>query len=198
MMKNLKRYPRPLRKNYRARWNKKLSDSFKRVGESLEQIYKSVGEMTSLAEGVGDLKRVLTNVRARGTWGEHLLGNLLEQILIPEQFETNVEVVPGSNQRVEFAVRLPGDSAEPMWLPLDSKFPRESYDRLKDAADQGDAETVKTEGQELEKQINKAASDISEKYISTAQHGLWGDSPSDRRSIRGSNPQAGPNRRSAA
>jgi DNA recombination protein RmuC len=144
----------------------KLSEQHKLVSDTLEQVHKSVGEMTSLAGGIEDLKRLMANVRARGTVGEHLLGSLLEQILIPEQFETNVEVVPGSNKRVEYAVRLPGEGAEPIWLPLDSKFNRESYDRLKDAADRGDADAVEKEAKELEKQIRKAASDISEKYIS--------------------------------
>lgn len=145
----------------------RLGASFKLVSDQLEQVYKSVGEMQSLAVGVGDLKKVLTNVKARGTWGEVTLGNLLEQILTAEQFARNVEVKPGSNQRVEFAIRLPGPDADgEIWLPLDAKFPQEDYDRLVDAADRADPDGVEAAARGLEARIRAAAKDIHDKYVS--------------------------------
>ena len=109
----------------------RLGASFKLVSDQLEQVFKSVGEMQALAAGVGDLKRVLTNVKARGTWGEVSLGGILAEVLTAEQYDRNVEIRPGSNQRVEFAIRLPGaDGDGPLWLPIDAKFPTEDYERL--------------------------------------------------------------------
>lgn len=145
----------------------RLGASFKQVSDSLEQVYKSVGEMQNLATGVGDLKRVLTNVRARGAWGEVVLGGLLEQVLAPEQFAANVEITPGTGRRVEFAVKFPGHSEGdgPLWLPIDSKFPHEAYDRLSKAADHGDSEAVDAAGWELENSVRMAARDIAQKYI---------------------------------
>src|SRR5262249_45041404 len=103
--------------------NERLGASFQVVSDWLEKVHLSIGEMQNLANGVGDLKRLLTNVRARGAWGEVALGSILEEIMAPEQFGRNVEIVPGSNQRVEYAIRLPGDGDQPVWVPIDSKFP---------------------------------------------------------------------------
>jgi DNA recombination protein RmuC len=144
----------------------RLGASFKLVSNQLEQVFKSVGEMQSLAAGVGDLKRVLTNVKARGTWGEISLGGVLEQALTAEQYERNVEIRPGSNQRVEFAIRLPGaNDAGPLWLPIDAKFPTEDYERLTEAAERADATAVEAAGKAIESRIRLAARDICAKYV---------------------------------
>ena len=122
----------------------RLGESFRQVAERLEQVHKGLGEMQSLATGVGDLRRMLTNVKTRGTWGEVQLAALLEQMLNPSQYEANVAPVPGSADRVEFAIKLPGrdPSAPPVWLPIDAKFPTEDYDRLAAAAERADAEQM--------------------------------------------------------
>jgi DNA recombination protein RmuC len=143
----------------------RLGASFTQVNEHLERVFKSVGEMQTIATGVGDLKRVLTNVKARGTWGEATLGMLLEQAMSQEQFAQNVEVKPGSNQRVEYAIRLPNDGDTPVWLPIDAKLPIEDYERLIDASERADAVAVEAAQKGLEKAIRVAAKDISEKYI---------------------------------
>jgi DNA recombination protein RmuC len=143
----------------------RLGASFSQVNEQLERVFKSVGEMQTIATGVGDLKRVLTNVKARGTWGETSLGMLLEQSMAREQYEENVEVNPGSGKRVEFAIRLPGDGETPIWLPIDAKLPMEDYERLIDASERADPAAVETAQKALEKAIRLAAKDISEKYI---------------------------------
>jgi DNA recombination protein RmuC len=144
----------------------RLGASFKLVSEQLEQVFKSVGEMQTLAAGVGDLKRVLTNVKTRGVWGEISLGGILEQALTAEQYDRNVEIRPGSNQRVEFAIRLPGAEDEgPLWLPIDAKFPTEDYERLSDAADRADSAGVETAGKAIETRIRLAARDICTKYV---------------------------------
>jgi len=124
-----------------------------------------MGEMQTLASGVGDLKRLLTNVRSRGAWGEVTLGNLLEEMMAPDQYGRNVEIVPGSNQRVEYAVRLPGDGESPVWLPLDAKFPVEDYDRLVDASQRGDVDAVEIAAKGIETVIRGSARAICEKYI---------------------------------
>ena len=121
----------------------RLGASYKQVSDSLEQGYKSVGEMQTLAIGVGDLKRVLTNIKSRGTWTEIWLETILAEVLAPDQYSRNVEVLPGSNQRVEFAIRLPGDETASVWLPIDVKFPKEDYERLADAANRGDQDESK-------------------------------------------------------
>jgi DNA recombination protein RmuC len=146
---------------------KRLGDSFKLVSERLEAVHKGLGEMQVMATSVGDLKRVLTNVKARGTWGEIQLGALLEQVLTPEQYAANVTVKPGSLERVEFAIRLPGprNGEPPVWVPIDAKFPQEDYQRLVEAADRGDAEAVAEAGKALENRLRKQARDISEKYV---------------------------------
>jgi len=143
---------------------KRLAESFKQVSERLEQVHKGLGEMQSLAVGVGDLKKVLTNVKTRGTWGEVQLGALLEQILTPEQYEKNVAVT-GTAERVEFAVKLPGQS-DTVWLPIDAKFPLEDYQRLVEASEAGDAAGVERSIQELEKRVRMSAKAIHDKYIS--------------------------------
>lgn len=146
----------------------RLGESFKQVSDRLEQVYRGLGEMQSLAAGVGDLKRVLTNVKTRGTWGELRLESLLEQMLTPDQYERNVKPVPGSNAIVEFAIKLPGrkDGEQPVWLPVDAKFPKEQYERLLDAFDQADAEAVAVAGKALETAIKTEAKGFAEKYLS--------------------------------
>jgi DNA recombination protein RmuC len=143
----------------------RLGASFTQVNEQLERVFKSVGEMQTIATGVGDLKRVLTNVKARGTWGEATLGMLLEQAMTTEQYAQNVEVKPGSNQRVEYAIRLPNDGDTPVWLPIDAKLPIEDYERLIDASERADVAGIEAAQKGLEKAIRVAAKDISEKYI---------------------------------
>lgn len=146
----------------------RLSESFDRVVEQLERVYKGIGEMQSLAAGVGDLKRILSNVRVRGTFGEVQLGMLLEQFLSPEQFTRNAQIKEGSQERVEFAIKLPGrDTAGEVLLPVDAKFPHEDYERLITASEAGDAEAVAQAGKDLENRIRQCAKTIREKYIET-------------------------------
>ncbi|HVL76955.1 MAG TPA: DNA recombination protein RmuC [Noviherbaspirillum sp.] len=151
-----------------ATLEQRLGESFKLVSDRLEKVHQGLGEMQQLAVGVGDLKRVLTNVKTRGTWGEVQLGMLLEQVLTPDQYTKNVETVPGSGERVEFAVRLPGQEASerPVWMPIDAKFPKEQYERLVEAAELADAEGVAQAGRELERAVRVEAKTISEKYLS--------------------------------
>lgn len=147
---------------------KRLGESFKLVSDRLEQVHKGLGEMQTLASGVGDLKRVLTNVKTRGTWGEIQLGNLLEQILTPEQYASNVVTIPGSNDRVEFAIKLPGRDKEGtiVWLPIDAKFPQEDYQRLLEAQEQANLVMAEEAGKALENRVKNEAKDIGTKYIS--------------------------------
>ncbi|KRC03330.1 DNA recombination protein RmuC [Duganella sp. Root198D2] len=146
----------------------RLTESFRQVSERLERVHQGLGEMQQLALGVGDLKRVLTNVKTRGTWGEVQLEMLLEQILTPDQYAKNVETIPGTNARVEFALKLPGqkEGGAPVWMPIDAKFPKEQYERLLEAADRADAEGVAAAGRELERAVRGEAKTISEKYVS--------------------------------
>ena len=146
---------------------KRLGESFKQVSERLELVHKGLGEMQTLAAGVGDLKKVLTNVKTRGTWGEVQLGALLEQVLNPDQFATNV-ATKGGAERVEFAVKLPGqgtDKDEIVWLPIDAKFPIEDYQRLIEAQERADIEGVEAAGKQLESRVKACANDISSKYL---------------------------------
>ncbi|HEV2694948.1 MAG TPA: DNA recombination protein RmuC [Verrucomicrobiae bacterium] len=146
--------------------DKRLGESFKIVSDRLEQVHKGLGEMQTLAVGVGDLKKVLTNVKTRGTWGEVQLGNLLEQILTQEQFEKNVITKAGSAERVEFAIKLPGrDDGRPVWLPIDAKFPKEDYERLVEAAERADTEAVEQAAKQLEARVKMEAANIQKKYI---------------------------------
>jgi len=147
---------------------KRLGESFKQVSERLELVQRGLGEMQALASGVGDLKKVLTNVKTRGIFGEIQLGSLLEQILAPGQYDINVETRQGSGQRVEFALRLPGrDSGEEgvVWLPLDAKFPQEDYLRLVDAQEAGDATLAAEAAKQLEKVVRESARNIRDKYL---------------------------------
>lgn len=151
-----------------ATLEQRLGESFKLVSERLEQVHSGLGEMRTLATGVGDLKKVLTNIKTRGSWGEVQLGNLLEQVLTPDQFERNVITVPGSNDRVEYAVKLPGKAGDqsPLWLPIDAKFPQEEYQRLVDAQDRGDVEAAELAAFSLERGVRLEAKKIAEKYVS--------------------------------
>jgi DNA recombination protein RmuC len=150
-----------------ATLEKRLGDSFKLVGERLEQVYKGLGEMQSLAAGVGDLKKVLTNVKTRGTWGEMSLSFLLEELFTPEQYAVNVATRPGSSERVEFAIRLPGRNQGDgeVLLPIDAKFPEADYRRLLDAQEQADPALEEEASKSLERFIKNEAKKIQEKYV---------------------------------
>jgi DNA recombination protein RmuC len=144
----------------------RLSASFQQVSERLEQVHQGLGEMRALAAGVTDLKRVLTNVRSRGTWGEIQLGALLEDLLAPEQFEKNVATTP-TRERVEYAICLPGPERgqTPVYLPIDAKFPLEDYRGLIEASERGDTKGIEAAGRNLEKRLKQCARDIAEKYL---------------------------------
>jgi DNA recombination protein RmuC len=154
----------------------RLGESFKLVSDRLDKVHQGLGEMQQLAIGVGDLKRVLTNIKTRGTWGEVQLEMLLEQMLTVDQYGKNVETVPGSGERVEFAIKLPGngngtgngigDGLRPVWMPIDAKFPKEQYERIADAADRGDIDGIAAAGRELERAVRVEAKSIAEKYLS--------------------------------
>jgi len=145
---------------------KRLGESFKVVSEQLNAVNRGLGEMSQLADGVGDLKRVLTNVKSRGTWGEFQLHAILEEMLTPSQYITNAAVKKGSGERVEFAIRLPGAGEdEPVLLPIDAKFPKEDYERLVDAREKGEALQVEQARKAILNRVKKEAKDISEKYI---------------------------------
>jgi len=145
---------------------KRLSESFRQVSERLELVHKGLGEMQTLATGVGDLKRVLANVKTRGTWGEVQLGAILEQVLHPDQFDTNVATKDGG-ERVEYAIKLPGqgDGEEIVWLPIDAKFPLEDYQRLIEAQEKADGEGTEAAGKQLENRVKNCAWDICRKYL---------------------------------
>lgn len=163
-----------------ATLEQRLGESFKLVSDRLEQVHRGLGEMQTLAAGVGDLKKVLTNVKTRGTWGEVQLEALLEQLLTADQYAKNVATVPKSADRVEFAIRLPGrveagvagaagaagGAAAPVWLPIDAKFPREDYERLIDAQERADPLAVEEASRALEARIRAEARSIAEKYVS--------------------------------
>jgi len=146
---------------------KRLGESFKLVSDRLEQVYKGLGEMQTLAAGVGDLKKVLTNVKTRGTWGEMSLGFLLEQLFTPEQYSRNVATRKGSSERVEFAIKLPGreQGESEVWLPIDAKFPEADYRRLIDAQEQANPELIEESARNLERFVRQEAKKIKEKYI---------------------------------
>lgn len=146
---------------------KRISTSFQQVSERLEQVYKGLGEMQTLAAGVGDLKKVLTNVKTRGTWGEMQLSNLLEQILSPDQYEANVQTKLKTQERVDFAIKLPGkdENDKPVWLPIDAKFPQEDYQRLLEAQELGNLELADQAIKQLEARIKLEAKSIRDKYI---------------------------------
>lgn len=144
----------------------RMTQSFQLVSERLEQVYRGLGEMQSLASGVGDLKRVLSGVKTRGILGEIQLGAILEEILSPEQYEKNVATRPRSAERVEYAVKLPGDDGQPVYLPIDSKFPGDTYANLLEAYDSGSPERIHAAVNALAAQIKKEARDIRDKYVS--------------------------------
>jgi DNA recombination protein RmuC len=150
-----------------ATLEQRLGESFKQVAERLEQVHKGLGEMQNLARDVGSLNRVLTNVKTRGIYGEVQLAGLLEQVFTPEQYAANVETVPGSGARVEFAIRLPGrrEDGLPLWLPVDAKFPREDYERLLEAQERADASAVELAAKAIEARLKLEARTIREKYI---------------------------------
>ena len=148
----------------------RLGESFKQVADRLEQVHKGLGEMQTLARDVGSLNRVLSNVKTRGVFGEVQLAGLLEQVFTPEQYATNVATVPGSNERVEFAIRLPGRDATdrdapPLWLPIDAKFPREDYERLLDAHERADAVAMEVFAKAIETRLRLEARTIRDKYV---------------------------------
>lgn len=148
--------------------DRRLGESFKIVSDRLEQVHKGLGEMQTLASGVGDLKKVLTNIKVRGIWGEVQLGNILEQLLTPDQYEKNVVTKKGGAERVEYAIKLPGhddQDDQSVWLPIDAKFPKEDYERLVDASDRADAAAVEEAGKQLENRIKLEAKAIRDKYI---------------------------------
>ena len=145
----------------------RLGESFKQVADRLEQVHKGLGEMQTLAQGVGDLKHLLSNVKTRGMFGEAQLASLLEQVLAPDQYATQVATRPGSRHVVDFAIRLPGrgDDGEPCWLPIDAKFPNEDYERLLDAQQRADAEGVELAARGLEQRIKLEAKSLADKYV---------------------------------
>jgi DNA recombination protein RmuC len=147
----------------------RLGESFKQVAERLEQVHRGLGEMQTLARDVGSLSRVLNNVKTRGTLGEVQLAGLLEHVLTPEQYERNVETIPGSNARVDFAIRLPGrrEDGAPMWLPIDCKFPRDDYERLLEAHERADRDGVEAAAKAIEARLRVEAKSIREKYIAS-------------------------------
>ncbi len=155
-----------------ATLEQRLGESFKLVSDRLEQVHRGLGEMQTLAAGVGDLKKVLTNVKTRGTWGEVQLESLLEQLLTPDQYAKNVATIPNSNDRVEFAIKLPGRHdapnangtnavATPVWLPIDAQFPREDYERQIDAQDRADPVAVEEASRALEGRVRAEAKAIA-------------------------------------
>ena len=165
--KNLEQMRQTVDEKLQGTLEKRLGESFKLVSDRLEQVYKGLGEMQSLAIGVGDLKRVLTNVKARGTWGEVQLERMLEQVLNPNDYEKNVCTKDGG-ERVEFAIRLPGHSEnqqETVWLPIDAKFPMEDYQRMQDAHENGDSAVAEAAVKQLENRIKGCADDIARKYL---------------------------------
>ena len=144
---------------------KRVTESFKAVNQQLEQVYKGLGEMQSLAADVGGLKQVLSGARPGASVGEIQLGAILEEILAPEQYDTNVATIPGSTQRVEYAIRMPGADGGSVWLPIDSKFPGDTYAHLQDAYASGDAQAVEDARHALELVLRSEARDIREKYV---------------------------------
>ena len=145
----------------------RLGESFKQVAERLEQVHKGLGEMQTLAQGVGDLKHLLTNVKTRGMFGEAQLEALLEQVFVPDQYAAQVATIPGSKNVVDFAIRLPGrsDNGAPLWLPIDAKFPNEDYERLLDAQGRADVLAAEAAGKALELRIRLEAKSLNEKYV---------------------------------
>lgn len=151
-----------------ATLEQRLGESFKQVAERLEQVHRGLGDMQALARDVGSLSRVLTNVKSRGIFGEVQLAGLLEQVFTPDQYAANVATVPGRNERVEFAIKMPGqrDEGAPLWLPIDAKFPREDYERLLEAQEKADAPAVEAAARAIELRLRTEAKTIRDKYVS--------------------------------
>ena len=148
-----------------ATLEQRLGESFRQVAERLEQVHSGLGEMRKLAQGVGDLQRVFSNVKSRGMFGEIQLAGLIDQVFTPEQYGVNVETVPGSGARVEYAIRLPGDGEGPLWLPIDAKFPREDYERLLEAQESADKAAAEAAAKALELRLREEAKTIRAKYV---------------------------------
>ncbi|HAG14050.1 MAG TPA: DNA recombination protein RmuC [Ruminococcus sp.] len=163
--KRLEEIRKTVDENLQEHLETKMNESFRRVTESLEAVYRGLGEMKTLAADVGGLKRVLSNVKTRGTLGEIQLSGILQEILAPEQYEENVETVPGSGKRVEFAIKLPTDHGKPVYLPIDSKFPADCYMQLLDAQESGDRQAIETAQAALRQRILGFAKDIHNKYL---------------------------------
>ncbi len=144
---------------------RRLTESFNVINQRLQSVYEGLGEMKNLASGVGDLKKVLTNVKTRGIWGEVQLGNLLEQMMTPEQYASQVAIKPASSERVDYVIKLPGRTGDEVLLPIDAKFPIEDYQRLVDASDRGDPAEVESCLKALERRVKDEAKSIKEKYI---------------------------------
>lgn len=158
-----------------ATLEKRLGESFQLVSDRLEKVHQGLGEMQTLASGVGDLKKVLTNVKTRGTWGEVQLGNLLEQILTPDQYEKNFVTKKGSRDPVEYVIKFPGRDDKPLYLPIDAKFPTQDYERLQDAQERGDLVLVEEASKAIENRIKLEAKNIRDKYLeppSTTDFGI--------------------------
>lgn len=162
---NLERIRRTVDEKLTSSIDGKLSDSFARISDRLERMYESVGEMKSLSGNVADIKRAFSNVKLRGTWGEAQLDSLLEQMLTPQQYERSVKLNPLDNSLVDFAIRLPTRDGENVWLPVDSKFPVEEFDRLADASERGDKEGEERARKNLERAVKIQAESIAKKYI---------------------------------
>ena len=167
--RQLERMRQPVDEKLQTTLETRLARSFKQVSDQLEAVYKGLGDMQGIAQGVGDLKRVLGNVKTRGMLGEVQLGAILAEILSPEQYVQNAATKPGSAERVEFAVRIPVEGAEPVLLPIDAKFPGDTYEHLREAVAVGDAEGITTARRQLEQRIRLEAKDISSKYISVPE-----------------------------
>jgi DNA recombination protein RmuC len=149
-----------------ATLEQRLGESFRQVAERLEQVHRGIGEMQKLASDVGSLSRIMSNVKTRGTFGEVQLGALLEQVFAPAQYGKNVETIPGSNQRVDYAIKFPGRGGdEPVWLPIDCKFPREDYERLVEAHERADAAGVDSSARAIETRLRLEARTIRDKYL---------------------------------
>ncbi len=151
--------------NSQAVQEQRLYSMKESLEKSMEQLYRGLGEMQNLAQGVGDLKKVLSNVKTRGIFGEIQLGAILEEVLSPEQYEKDIATVRGSRDRVEFAIKLPGDGETPVYLPIDAKFPADLYARLSDAYETGDPEQIREAAKELERRIKQEAKTLREKYV---------------------------------
>ena len=166
---NLEQIRQTVDETLQSTLERRLGESFQQVSLRLEQVHRGLGEMQTLAGGVGDLKRILSNVKNRGIWGEMQLGVLLRDLLAPEQFAENVAVKQGSAERVEFALKLPGSKDETVWLPIDAKFPQEDFQRLLEAREQADTAAADIALKQLERRLKSEARDIQNKYLCPPQ-----------------------------